>query len=111
MKKTFTIILTLMLALAIAVSTSGCSIIAGELGKEEEKRLILSMLNEKYGEEFIVHSVESQGSGGNGVPNLKALFDFSGRYTSYNTICSPKSNEEIFISICFINDAICDSIM
>jgi S-adenosylmethionine/arginine decarboxylase-like enzyme len=95
MKKTFTIILTLMLAIAIAVSTSGCSIIAGELGKEEEKRLILSLLNEKYGEEFIVHSIESQGSGGNGVPNLKALFDFSGRYTRYNTICSPKSNEEI----------------
>ncbi len=95
MKKTLTIILTLMLAIAIAVSTSGCSIIAGELGKEEEKRLILSLLNEKYGEEFIVHSIESQGSGGNGVPNLKALFDFSGRYTSYNTICSPKSNEEI----------------
>lgn len=95
MKKTFTIILTLILAAAIAVSTSGCSIIARELGKEEEKRLILSMLNEKYGEEFIVHSIESQGSGGNGVPNFKALFDFTGRYISYKTICSPKSNEEI----------------
>lgn len=86
-----------MLAAAIAVSTSGCSIIAGELGKEKHKQLMLSLLNEKYGEEFVIHNFETKnsGGGGNGVPNLDYLFDFSGRFISYHAICSPKANEEI----------------
>ncbi len=96
MKKTFTIILTLALAVAIAVSTSGCMVITAKK-KEEDKGKILSLLKEKYGEEFEIRTIKSEnyGGGANGVPNFDALFDFSGRYIRYKVVCSPKANEEI----------------
>ena len=96
MKKTLTIILTLMLAIAIAVSTSGCMVITAKKN-EEDKGKILSLLKEKYGEEFEIRTIKSEnyGGGANGVPNFDALFDFSGRYIRYKVVCSPKANEEI----------------
>lgn len=96
MKKFFRTILSLMLTVAIAVSTSGCMVITAKK-KEEDKGKILSLLKEKYGEEFEIRTIKSEnyGGGANGVPNFDALFDFSGRYIRYKVVCSPKANEEI----------------
>lgn len=90
MKKTFTIILTLMLAIAIAVSTSGCMVITA-IKKEDHKNRILSMLKEKYGEEFEVLTVDVVNSSG-----------FSGGLISgrprYKFTCSPVANKEVIFN-------------
>ena len=94
MKKTFTIILTLILAAAIAVSTSGC-INTGPIATEKHKQLMLSLLKEKYGEGFIVLTIKYDSSSG-----------FSGGLAPgsghYDAVCCPKSNEEILFeaSVC-----------
>ena len=94
MKKTFTIILTLILAAAIAVSTSGC-INTGPIATEKHKQLMLSLLKEKYGEGFKVLTIKydiSSGFSGGLAPG-------SGHY---DAVCCPKSNEEILFkaSVC-----------
>ncbi len=99
MKRIFKTLLILTLAVAIAVSSSGCITTAQILNIERCARrrpIIQNMLCEKYGEEFVIHKVRHEGSGGggNGVPNFKGLFDFSDNGTYYAT-CSPKANEEI----------------
>ncbi|MBQ8790105.1 MAG: hypothetical protein IJZ51_02205 [Ruminiclostridium sp.] len=90
MKKTFTIILTLMLAIAIALSTSGCTVIT-EIKKEDHKNRILSMLEEKYGEEFEVLTIDVVNSSG-----------FSGGLISgrprYKFTCSPVANKEVIFN-------------
>ncbi len=94
MKKFFTIILTLMLAIAIAVSTSGC-INTGPIATEKHKQLMLSLLKEKYGEGFKVLTIKYDSSSG-----------FSGGLAPgsghYDAVCCPKSNEEILFeaSVC-----------
>ncbi len=94
MKKTLTIILTLMLAIAITVSTSGC-INTGPIATEKHKQLMLSLLKEKYGEEFKVLTIKYDSSSG-----------FSGGLAPgsghYDAVCCPKSNEEILFeaSVC-----------
>ncbi len=91
MKKTLTIILTLMLAIAIAISTSGCMVMT-TTKKEEHKSRILSMLKEKYGEEFEVLTVDVVNSSG-----------FSGGLISgrprYKFTCSPVANKEVIFNV------------
>ena len=99
MKRIFKTLLILTLAVAIAVSSSGCITTAQILNIERCARrrpIMQDMLYEKYGEEFVIHEVRHEGSGGggNGVPNFKGLFDFSDNGTYY-AACSPKANEEI----------------
>ena len=98
MKRIFKTMLILALAVAIAVSSTGCLAIGFALQKERTARretIIHDMLCEKYGEEFIIHKVWHEGSrGGMGVFNPKLLFDFSDFGTYYAT-CSPASNPDI----------------
>lgn len=90
MKKLFTIIFTLMLAVAIAISTSGCMVITA-IKKEDHKNRILSMLKEKYGEEFEVLTIDVVNSSG-----------FSGGLISgrprYKFTCSPVANKEVIFN-------------
>ena len=83
-----------MLAIAIAVSTSGC-INTGPIATEKHKQLMLSLLKEKYGEGFKVLTIKYDSSSG-----------FSGGLAPgsghYDAVCCPKSNEEILFkaSVC-----------
>lgn len=94
MKNFFRTILSLMLTVAIAVSTSGC-INTGPIATEKHKQLMLSLLKEKYGEEFKVLTIKYDSSSG-----------FSGGLAPgsghYDAVCCPKSNEEILFeaSVC-----------
>jgi len=69
----------------MALSMSGCKISYWDgLSKSEAKELVLNMLEEKYGEEFVVKRLYTQGGTGswNTPSNLIAY-------------CSPKSDEKI----------------
>ncbi len=96
MKRIFKTILILTLAVAIAVSSSGCITVLQTEREAHRMPIIQNMLCEKYGEEFVIHKVwhVGNGGGGNGVPDFKALFDISDNGRYYAT-CSPKANEEI----------------
>ncbi|MBQ8790362.1 MAG: hypothetical protein IJZ51_03510 [Ruminiclostridium sp.] len=90
MKKFFRTILSLMLTVAIAVSTSGCMVITA-IKKEDHKNRILSMLKEKYGEEFEVLSIKRETSSG-----------FSGGLIpgrpSYDAVCCPVADKEVIFN-------------
>ncbi|MBE6880892.1 MAG: hypothetical protein E7490_08695 [Ruminococcaceae bacterium] len=98
MKRILKTLLILTLAVAIAVSSSGCITTRIVLQTEREashKPMIQRMLREKYGEKFIVHKIRSEGGrGGMGVLDIEALFDFSD-YGTYYATCSPASNPDI----------------
>lgn len=98
MKRILKTLLILTLAAVIAVSSTGCLAIGFALQEERDARhetMIHDMLCEKYGEEFIVHKIRSEGGrGGMGVFEPKYLFDFSD-YCTYYASCSPASNPDI----------------
>lgn len=66
--------------------------------KEQDKKWILFLLKEKYGEEFVIHNIEIEtiGGGGNGVPDPLPPFNYLfSEFKRYEVICSPKANKDI----------------
>lgn len=95
MKKFFRTILIPMSFIAVFILL--CMVTMLQL-KEHDERMILFLLKEKYGEEFVIHNIEIEttGGGGNGVPDPLPPFNYLfSEFKRYEAICSPKANKDI----------------
>ena len=77
-------VIAAIMILVMALSMSGCKISYWDgLSKSEAKELVLNMLEEKYGEEFVVKNMYTPGGTGYNTPS------------DLRADCSPKSDENI----------------
>lgn len=80
-------VIAAMMILVMALSMSGCKISYWDgLSKSEAKELVLNMLEEKYGEEFVVKNMYTPGGTGYNTPS------------DLRADCSPKYDENILFS-------------